>query len=488
MRLNFLIFCIAAALLWAGPSPLTARELACPDAFAKRWEGGENCVINRAKAGDVKAQLEILRHLDKRAPRSWPYSRHSNADAYAAEIFEYLDAGVGRRDQEFIHIKMNFMERLESKFKRWKESIDQESANIANGVGSNRPVTMMAIVDGRTTEIEYSRLQMHRFDIYRYEARILQFESMGGRTAIIGLKQMQYEAGDLSTAIDIISHLLGTLKKSPGNLARLIALLEDATKLNDGNAEIVLGVMYEDGAWVDRDVTRAMAYCKKGWGKGAGLSGFHIARQMLPGGSLPTDQSAAYTLMVEAHSKLNLAGNQKPKPVELRRRQQSSRLIGTLLGPLALDHAAKLARKSQFNDAFKHYLRAAHLGLQRGNLAVAYMYRTGKGVPKKIERFERQFFERASKCGIDSYTNGFEYSSALCAQAKQEIKNIGKRIRQRKRVEQQKTDEALAMVGLALLALVGGAGGEHNSAYEPPDIDQNAGIQMAAELMWLGKW
>lgn len=464
--------------------PLLADGLSCPSAFSRHFQGGDDCVVNRAIEGDIAAQLELLQFLDReRSPESWPYGKEINS--YGSEIFDFLDAGVARGDADFIEIQIGFMERLTDILQTRKRGIEQEASDIANRIGSFRPIEVYT----SSGPVEYSREEMHQFDIEMYEARVQQLNNLGGSDRISELKQLLLEGGDLGVTGDVVAQILTAGDRSSENQQRILVLLNDAISLNNGVAEATLGFLYEEGAWVERDINRAIGYYQEGWRKGAAQAGYHIARHMLPGGELPTNEEAAYELL----SGLKTRVSSQPLP-ELRVGESDPRwevyaVINPLLGPLAYKRAAAAARSSNMDAAFDFYLEAAQAGLHEAQLAVAYLYRSRRLQPELsdyqrsgAESWEKLWFRNASNCTDPSR------STELCQQASAELQNIDIRIRDRRQAERERAYAILGLIGLALVGLGDPAGGNYDNNYQPPNIDSNAGIQMAAELMWLGKW
>ncbi|WP_298909352.1 tetratricopeptide repeat protein [uncultured Aliiroseovarius sp.] len=274
---------------------------------------------------------------------------------------------------------------------------------------------------------------------------------------------------------------------APVNDDNLAALLEAISSLENedpATAHLILGSLYEDGVWFPQDSEQALAHFTASDEEGSWLGQVARARLLSTGSS--ADQERAYQIALDARRQANDMRNSNE--ITFQEWDNLNLVLHPVLGSLALNKAVEFAKNSDFENAFEHYFMASEAGIQHASMAVGYMYLNGVGTPQNLKWAEAQFLG-ASYCS-ERNLEFYSYDQNICEQATVELNSTRVQIQDRDRREQEQTYAILALIGLGTLTLAAGLGNAASGggAYQPPNIDQNPGVQMAGQLMWLGKW
>jgi len=166
---------------------------------------------------------------------------------------------------------------------------------------------------------------------------------------------------------------LGAFAKAPEEAAEWF---RRAAQHSDPTAESALGILYETGQGVPKDIAEALKWNRLGAEHGNSLAQRNLARFYLSGIGVPQDYAEAFRLCSQPHHR----GDPK---------------VQVTLGQL---NENGLGTKQDLAEAALWYDRAAAQGDPGGLYNAGQLYELGRGVTKDSDRALR-LFRRAAKAG-----------------------------------------------------------------------------------------
>ncbi|MEM9624698.1 MAG: hypothetical protein AAGA21_00585 [Pseudomonadota bacterium] len=268
-----------------------------------------------------------------------------------------------------------------------------------------------------------------------------------------------------------------------GHSGDVVTWLRKAIPTKNGDAEAILGILYDNGHLVSQDGDQALEYFQQGWAKKSPIAGYHLARRLYLASQEDNKETVVEMLATARNEHIErymLGSGMTEDPIS---GAIYGRLIRELLGPIAFNLAADYARENgvqpDLEKAAQFYAYAAHAGLQRAHLALAYMYKHGDGLEKDEDRAAERF-KAAASCypWFLERPEPFNYELELCQAADKEFAQIA----DRQRANEASIWPILGMIGLAILASSNG-GGDVSSYYEPYEVDMS--IPIDVQDAWL---
>ena len=266
------------------------------------------------------------------------------------------------------------------------------------------------------------------------------------------------------------------------NRSNLFVILSKLAETDETSSHLISGAIYEQGVWAPLDMQKAFAHYESAHEAGSWLGSINLMRLLSEKHQPFYDLDRAVVIGIETRSSIGKAAN-SGKITRAEQFQLRNQILDPILASIAMEKAVFHAAREEYKEAFPFYRAASMSGVQQATLAVAYMYREGRGV-KASEDWEKAYFVRATQCSPEKIAT-MGWSQELCDHAADEYYSTTRRISEREIADKA---AVLAIIGLGVLAIALAAGGGTTSSYQPPNIDHNPGLQMAAELAWLGKW
>lgn len=345
---------------------------------------------------------------------------------------------------------------------------------LANGLRERKQWA----VEIRISDIEYSR---NRLMIYRYseyagdenkDKDIIFWKKIFSKAAQIELRDLYEISFDANPAVYgfRLAEISLRIDENPTNPNEIVSWLKSAIPSLTGRAETLLGKLFLDGRLVGHDSKQSIALFEKARKLGNPLAPYILARIGLLEQAQYNEEKIA-DLLLEADDsirRIRKAVSDAPKDTDSDQRKAIGyesgelvlmrRLIAPVLGPIMYRRAAAYARGSgaaqDLVKAAEYYDIASAQGIQKAQLALAYMRRYGQGVAKSSD-WEGAYFSRASRCGNLGLPPPYECDPKLKKLAALEYQNVLNR-----RYPPAGSDFAkwvvVGIVGLAIIAVLNG--------------------------------